>query len=171
MKQIHRFFTHGLIHVDWMHLLVNMFVFLSFGRAVEGTFIFLFGLARGEFYFLLLYIGGILLSSTPSYGKHKDDSWYTAVGASGAVSAVLFASVIISPLSGIRFVLLPFEIPAFIFAGLYLFYSAYMAKKGNDNIGHDAHFWGALFGVVFTILVKPALVVSFIEQISTFTIG
>jgi membrane associated rhomboid family serine protease len=109
-----------------------------------------------------------LLSSTPSYAKHKSNKFYHAVGASGAVSAVVFASILISPLTGIRFIFIPFDIPAFIFGGLYLIFSAYMAKKGNDNIGHDAHFWGAVFGFVFTLILKPSLGSLFIEQIAAF---
>lgn len=171
MKQIHRFFTHGLIHADWMHLAINMFVLLSFGRMVESSFIFLLGMGKGAYFFILLYVGGVLLSALPSFGKHKDDPSYRAVGASGAVSAVVFASILISPLSGIRFIFIPFDIPAFVFGILYLIYSAYMARKASDNIGHDAHFYGALFGLVFTIITKPALLAGFINQINSFVIG
>jgi len=171
LNQVYRFITHGLIHADWVHLTVNMFVLLSFGVMVEGSFVQIFGTGKGEYYYIILYVGGILLSSSPSYGKYKDEPSYSAVGASGAISAVVFASILISPLSGIRFIFIPFDIPAFVFGILYLAYSAYMSKKGTDNIGHDAHFWGALFGLAFTILLKPALFNGFIYQISTFTIG
>lgn len=168
MRQYHRFFSHGLVHADWAHLLINMFVLYSFGSMVEEIFKYLFGLNKGIYYFLLLYIGGVVLSATPSYGKHKNNSWYRAVGASGAISAVLFSSIIISPLSGIRFIFIPVDIPAFIFGILYLVYSAYMARKANNNIGHDAHFWGAVYGVAYTIAIKPALFTGFIEQIKNF---
>jgi membrane associated rhomboid family serine protease len=166
-RQGYRFITHAFVHADWVHLAINMFVLLSFGRAVEGFYGYLFG-TKGWYFFLLLYFGGILLSSTPSYSKHKDNKFYHAVGASGAVSAVVFASILISPLTGIRFIFIPFDIPAFIFGILYLFYSAYMSKKGNDNIGHDAHFWGAVFGLVFTFLLKPSLGMAFIHQLAGF---
>lgn len=171
LRQYYRFLTHGLVHANWMHLGINMFVLLSFGRMVEDVFIVIFGIGKGMYFYLLLYIGGLLLSSTPSFGKHKNNAWYTAVGASGAVSAIVFASILISPLSGIRFIFIPFDIPAFIFGLLYLGYSAYMAKKGQDNIGHDAHFYGALFGLLFPILIKPALLIGFINQISGFVIN
>ncbi len=170
-RQYYRFLTHGLVHADWMHLGINMFVLLSFGRMVEDVFIVIFGNGKGMYFYLLLYIGGLLLSSTPSFGKHKNNAWYTAVGASGAVSAIVFASILISPLSGIRFIFIPFDIPAFIFGLLYLGYSAYMAKRGQDNIGHDAHFYGALFGLLFPILIKPGLLIGFINQISAFAIN
>lgn len=166
-RQGYRFITHAFVHADWMHLAVNMFVLYSFGRFVEGSYGILFG-AKGWYFFLLLYFGGILLSSTPSFAKHKDNKFYNAVGASGAVSAVLFASILINPLAGIRFIFIPFNIPAFIFGILYLIYSAYMAKRGNDNIGHDAHFWGAVYGLLFTLLLKPSLGAAFVNQIQSF---
>lgn len=165
--QGYRFLTHALVHGDWMHLLVNMFVLLSFGQAVE-TYFTMFFAVKGAYLFLLLYIGGVALSSTPSYAKYKSDQFYRAVGASGAVSAVVFASILIQPLSPIRFAFLPIDIPAFIFGAMYLGYSAYMARKGTDNIGHDAHFWGAVFGIVFTGILKPALFSGFIDQIGNF---
>jgi len=155
------------VHADWVHLAVNMFVLFSFGKAVEHYYSLIFGL-KASYFFILLYAGGILFSSVPSFAKHKDNQFYQAVGASGAVAAVLFAAILINPLSPIRFVFIPVDIPAFIFGALYLGYSAYMAKKGNDNIGHDAHFWGALFGLVFTVLLKPALVGNFVRQIAAF---
>ena len=166
-RQGYRFLTHALVHADWMHLAVNMFVLLSFGRAVEVYFNMFFGI-KGAYLFTLLYAGGIVISSTPSFAKYKTDYLYRAVGASGAVSSIVFASIIINPLSPIRFVFLPIDIPAFIFGGLYLAYSAYMARKGTDNIGHDAHFWGAVFGLTFTILLKPAILMGFIGQIAGF---
>lgn len=166
-RQGYRFLSHALVHGDWMHLLVNMFVLLSFGRMVEMYFGMFFGI-KGAYLFTLLYVGGIVLSSTPSYAKYKSDPHYRAVGASGAVSAIVFASIIIQPLSPIRFVFIPVDIPAFIFGGLYLAYSAYMAKRGQDNIGHDAHFWGAVFGIAFTIILKPALFTGFLSQIGKF---
>lgn len=168
MKQFYRFITHALVHADWVHLGINMFVFWSFGRMVESMFQYIFGVGKGLYFYFLLYLGGVILSSLPSYGKNKDNTWYTAVGASGAVSAVLFSSILISPLSGIRFIFIPIDIPAFIFGFLYLFYSAYMSKRGNDNIGHDAHFWGAVYGLAFTLIIKPALFSGFIHQISSY---
>lgn len=166
-RQGYRFLTHALVHGDWLHLLVNMFVLLSFGQMVEMYFNLFFGI-KGAYLFSLLYIGGIVLSSTPSYAKYKTDQYYRALGASGAVSAIVFASILIQPLSPIKFAFLPVDIPAFIFGTLYLIYSAYMSRKGNDNIGHDAHFWGAVFGIVFTGILKPQLFTGFINQIGQF---
>ena len=157
-KNSYRFLSYALIHADWIHLLVNMMVLYSFGRIVETYYEFYFGL-KGTFYYLLLYVGGAAISTLPSYGKHKDDYSYTAVGASGAVSAVLFASIVFMPLGKITIFPIPIGIPAILFGPLFLIYSAYMGKKNIDNVGHDAHFWGAIFGVVFTAALKPALIV------------
>lgn len=164
-KQWHRFLTYGLLHADWTHLLINMFVLYTFGSIAESAMISNFE-TKGNLYFVILYIGGIFLSVVPSYENHKNDSWYNAVGASGAVSSVLFSSIIFNPAMKLSLFLLPIPIPAVIFGILYLVYSAYMSKKGVDNIGHDAHFWGAVFGAVFTIALKPSLFMDFIHQFS-----
>jgi membrane associated rhomboid family serine protease len=164
-KNSYRFLSYALIHADWVHLLVNMMVLYSFGRIVEQYYEILFGL-KGILYFILLYVGGTALSTLPSYGKHKDDYTYTAVGASGAVSAVVFASILFDPLSKIYIFLIPIGIPAIVFGVLYLVYSAYMGKKNIDNVGHDAHFWGAVFGFVFTIGLKPELIVRLFSILS-----
>jgi membrane associated rhomboid family serine protease len=164
-KNSYRFLSYALIHADWMHLLINMLVLYSFGRLVEEYYQLYFGM-KGILYYILLYVGGTALSTLPSYGKHKDDYSYTAVGASGAVSAVVFASIIFAPLSKIYLFPIPIGIPAIIFGVLYLIYSGYMGKKNVDNIGHDAHFWGAIFGFVFTILLKPTLIINLYTTLS-----
>lgn len=163
-KQGYRFFTYGLVHAGWGHLAINMFVLWSFGRIVYTIYLHLFG-NLGILYFILLYIGGIMFSVLFDFGRHKNDQWYNAVGASGAVSAVVFASIILYPSGGVYLFFIPIEIPSPIFGILYLFYSAYMAKRGRDNIGHDAHFWGAIFGVIFTIALKPVLFLRFIDEL------
>lgn len=155
-KDSYRFLSYALIHADWIHLLVNMMVLYSFGRIVEAYYGFYFG-TKGILYYLLLYLGGTALSTLPSYGKHKDNWNYTAVGASGAVSAVLFASIIFDPMSKIMIFPIPIGIPSILFGPLYLAYSWYMGKKNIDNVGHDVHFWGAIFGFVFTVILKPSL--------------
>ena len=98
--------------------------------------------------------------------KNKNDVFYNAVGASGAVAAVVFSSIILYPTGKIFLFLIPVPIPAPIFGVLYVGYEYYMAKRSNDNIGHDAHLWGALFGVIFTIALKPGLINIFLRQIS-----
>jgi membrane associated rhomboid family serine protease len=142
-----------------------MFVLYSFGTIAESGMVYYFGL-KGNLYFIILYVGGIFLSVVPSFEKHKNHSWYNAVGASGAVSSVLFSSIIFNPSMKLSLFLLPIPIPAVIFGILYLIFSAYMSRRASDNIGHDAHFWGAVFGAVFTIALKPSLFLDFIHQLS-----
>lgn len=161
-KEYYRLLSHGLIHADYGHLFFNMFALYSFGKYVEVMFA---SMAK-PFLFPVLYIMGIAAASLPDMVKHKNHSYYRSLGASGGVSAILFSSVYFFPWSGIRIMFIPIDIPAIVFAALYLAYCAYMSKKGNDNIGHDAHFWGAVFGFVFTFLFDPTHGRSFIEQIS-----
>ena len=164
-NQWYRFFTHAFVHADWIHLGVNMFVLYSFGTQVEQYFSFFFG-GKAVFYYLLMYVGGIVFSSISTYIKYKSEPYYNAVGASGAVSAVVFSSIIFDPTAKLGFLFLPIPMPAFVFGFIYLLYSAYMSKRGNDNIGHDAHFWGALFGVFFTIAIEPSLFLRFLQLVS-----
>lgn len=163
-RQGWRFFTYALVHAGWAHLAINMFVFWSFGRVVYMLYGYYFG-NIGILYFLLLYVGGVMFSVLFDFGRNKDNVMYNAVGASGAVSAVVFASIILYPSGGIYLFFIPVEIPSPLFGILYLVYSAYMARRGRDNIGHDAHFWGAIFGVVFTIALKPELFMLFVEEL------
>lgn len=145
-----------------------MWVLFIFGMLTE-TYYNIFFEGRGKIFYLFLYLGGILFSTLPAMAKHKNNPSYNAVGASGAVSAVLFASILFRPMSEIYIMFIPIGIPAFIFGILYLIYEAYMGKRAKDNIAHDAHFWGALFGIVFTLSLKPEIAVDFLEQIfSTF---
>ncbi|MBN2669399.1 MAG: rhomboid family intramembrane serine protease [Bacteroidales bacterium] len=165
-KDYHRVITHAFLHADWIHLIINVMVFFSFGESLQLYFNYYFG-KSGALVFLGLYIGGIIFSSLYSIAKHKNDSYYNAIGASGAVSAVVFASIFFDPWHKIGlFAVLP--IPGIIFAFLYLAYSYYMGKKGYDNIGHDAHFFGAVFGLMYPVLIKHDLFFVFIHQLSAF---
>ncbi len=163
-KEWYRFFSYALLHADWGHLLVNMFVLWSFSDIVMRVFRLDFGAAAG-FFFLLLYLGGVFFSTVFDYFKYRDNIYYNAVGASGAVSAVLFSSIILYPTGRIFFFFIPVGIPAWIFGILYLVYSAYMSKRGGDNIGHNAHFWGAVYGVVFTLAVNGDNIVRFYRHL------
>ncbi len=163
-KEWHRFLTYGFVHADWMHLLVNMFVLYSFGQIVETIFVYHF-MIRGYIYYFLLYIGGIAFSTLFDFGKHKNDYYYNAVGASGAVSSVVFSSIILYPAGKIFLFFIPIGIPAPLFGIAYLAYAAYMAKRGTSNIGHNAHFWGAIFGIVFTIALDYHFLISLIDQL------
>jgi len=161
-KKYHRFLSYGLVHADWMHLIINMFVLYSFGDIVLQFFDYYFGF-KGNVYFLLLYVGGLGFSTLYDFGKHKDDPYYNAIGASGAVAAVVFSSILLYPAGKIFFFFIPIGIPAPLFGVLYLAYSVYMGKKGTDNIGHTAHFFGAVFGLIFTIAIKPEFLTLFVQ--------
>lgn len=153
----YRFLSHAFIHANWPHLLVNMFVLYMFGRNVEMLYPLLTG-KPATVYFLMLYIGGVFFSALPSYSRHVQDPGYRAVGASGAVSAVLFSQILMLPTSEVAFLFIPFPIQAWIFGVLYLLYSYAMDKRGGDNVAHDAHFYGAVYGLLFTAMLSPDLV-------------
>ncbi len=165
-KQYYRLISHAFIHANWSHLLVNMFVLFFFGRGIEQYFSYYFG-NRTTAYFLMLYFGGILASNIWSLIKHQNNYYYNAVGASGAVSAMLFAFIFFNPWEKLYFFgILP--IPGILFAVGYLFYSYQMSKKSTDNVAHDAHILGAIFGFIFPILLKPQLFTQFIDQLFSF---
>ncbi|MCF8234280.1 MAG: rhomboid family intramembrane serine protease [Bacteroidales bacterium] len=153
-RQGWRFFSYALIHANWPHLLINMFVLFFFGRFIENVFVQLFG-GKGILFFILLYAGGVLFSVLFEYRKNLNNYYYGAVGASGAVSAIVFSYILINPLGTIYLYFLP--MPAIVFGILYLIYSAYMAKKAGDNVGHSAHFWGSVFGVAYPLILEPRL--------------
>lgn len=155
-NQWYRFITHAFVHANWSHLLVNMFVLYMFGRNVEPLLGMLTG-GGGTVPFIALYAGGVLFSALPSYRKHLNDPLYRAVGASGAVSAVLFAQILMLPTMPVRILFVPVDMPAWVFGVIYLWYSWYMDKRGGDNVAHDAHFFGAVFGVAFVSVLEPAL--------------
>jgi membrane associated rhomboid family serine protease len=159
-SQYYRFLSHGLIHANFLHLFLNMFTLYSFGRLAE---IAVFNKPQ----YVVFYISALAASSIFDFFKNKDNPSYTALGASGAVSAVLFATIMLDPWArNIE----PFGIPVLampniVFAFVYLYYCYYMDKKGTDNIGHSAHMWGAVYGFVFTAFVNPALLVRFGEML------
>jgi membrane associated rhomboid family serine protease len=149
--QYYRFITCGLIHADYMHLIFNMLTLYFFGTFMEAHYQGELGLQK--WYYLALYIGALIISNIPTYIKHVNDYNYRSLGASGAVSAVLFAFILLYPWQKIYVFVFP--VPAIVYGALFLVYSAYMSRKGGDNVNHDAHFYGALFGILFTIAVSP----------------
>lgn len=157
-KQYIRLVSHGFIHADWNHLIFNMISLYFFGGFVEQAL-------GPAYFFIILYIGGIIIASLTTLKKHKDNYWYNSVGASGGVSAVVFASILLSPWSSIYFFFIPIPIPAVIFGIAYLAYSQYMSRRNVDNINHDAHFLGAIFGFTFPILIDPSYFYTFINQL------
>lgn len=163
----HRFLTSGFIHSrqSWNHLLINMFVLFQIGDVVERYFLLFFGELWGRVAFLFLYFTAVICSSIPSYIKHQDNPSYGAVGASGATSALMFAFVLFRPWDW--FVFPP--LPGLLLAIGYIWYSDYMSKKNMDNIGHDAHKYGAIYGLLCTLalafLLNTDMIVFVIEQV------
>jgi len=160
-----RFISSGLLHVNFLHLFFNMYALYLFGNITEMYFRRLFS-PMGATIYLLMYILAIVLSEAYSFFKHRDNPHYASLGASGAVSAVVFASILFEPLNKIGLIFFPVGIPGFIFGLLYLLYSMHMAKQARDNIGHYAHFYGAVFGFIFPILIKPQLLLQFIGKVT-----
>jgi membrane associated rhomboid family serine protease len=150
-NQWYRFFTCGLIHADVGHLIFNMLSLYLFGRFVEDKFIEIFP-DNGKWLYLLMYITSLLVCLLPTYFKNRENYSYKSLGASGAVSAVVFAGLMIAPYVEVGFFLIPPIIPGFIFGPLYLLITAWLDKKGGGNINHSAHLWGALYGILFIIV-------------------
>ncbi|HNU58147.1 MAG TPA: rhomboid family intramembrane serine protease [Flavobacteriales bacterium] len=157
--QWYRLLTHAFVHADTMHLVVNMFVLWSFGSSVEKLLPLITPLEGGLAY-VLLYVGGAVFATLPGMVKHRDDPNYRSVGASGAVSAVVFAQIVMLPTQRITLFFIQ-DLPAWLFGGLYLLYSYMMDKRAGDNVAHDAHFYGAVFGVLFTFALRPELLIHF----------
>ena len=161
-----RTITHGFIHADHMHLIFNMYVLYNFGRLVEGTLTYHYGETTGMIYYIGMYIGGLIFATLPSIKKHSDNPLYRSLGASGAVSTVLFAYIILYPLRELGLLFIPnVGIPAFIVGILYLAFETYSNKNGRSNIAHDAHIAGALFGIVYVVAIDFSNLTSFLHQI------
>lgn len=173
-RQWYRFFSCGLIHADWFHLIFNMYALYMFGETVEDFFSYRLFQEKGKLFYLLMYISALGVCLLPTYAKHKDDSYYRSLGASGAVSAVIFAFVILNPTANLGLIILPgIKIPGFIFGFIYLGISSFLDKRGGGNINHSAHIWGALYGMGFLIVMAaifsnyPVLQM-FIEQVKNY---
>lgn len=166
-KEWYRFVSSGFIHKDYIHLLFNMFTFYFFGGVVEQILAFKFGTIAGGIVFVLFYLMGIVISSIPTYLKNQDNSYYRALGASGGTAATVFASIIILPLSDIcLFGILC--LPGFILGIMFLLYSYFKGKNQDDSINHDAHLYGALFGIVFILIVSPGSAITFINEVMSY---
>lgn len=166
-RQWYRLFTHGFVHADWLHLIVNMIVLYSFGTVAESVFDELSVqkiISHPKIVYILMYISSIAISSIFTLIKEKDNISYASVGASGAVSTVVFLTIFFFPIQKIYFYAI-IPMPGILFGILYLIYSQYMSMRSNDNINHDAHFIGALYGLVFPLFLEPDLIFHFADQI------
>jgi membrane associated rhomboid family serine protease len=149
-KQYYRFITSGFIHADFPHLIFNMLSLFMFGKFVEDAFVSIFQ-EKGKILYLLMYFTGLIVSLLPTYQKNKNNSQYLGLGASGAVSSVVFAGLLLAPTILVGLYFIPPIIPGFIFGPIYLLISTYLGKQSRDNINHSAHIFGALFGLAFVI--------------------
>ena len=160
-KQYDRLLGYGFVHADWMHLIFNMITLWSFGTAVERVF--------SEWItpvgYVLFYLSAIVGSILPTYITHRNDANYRSLGASGGVSAVLFAFILFDPWSTLIIFPIPVPIPAFLFAILYVGYSIWMDRRGRDNVNHSAHLWGAAYGLLFTVLLEPKVLAHFTQTL------
>ena len=167
-----RFITNGFIHADLGHLAFNMFSFYMFGDFVEKYFIVLFN-ENGKALYLAMYLTALVVCLIPTYIMQRNNKQYRSLGASGAVSAVVFAGVFLDPTIKIGLFIIPPIIPGFIFGPLYLLLTIYMSKRGGDNINHSAHFWGSVWGVGFLIIeckIFPGFdpIQNFVSQVSAY---
>ena len=164
-KQYDRLVTHGFIHADMQHLLFNMITLFFFGKAIEPVFVEKIGILG----YAAFYLSAIAIAILPTYMRHRHDSHYRSLGASGAVSAVLFSYILFAPWNLIFVFFLP--VPAILYAVAYIGYSIWMDRRGQDNVNHSAHLWGAAYGVAFTLLIEPEVLGHFTRQLTQPSFG
>jgi membrane associated rhomboid family serine protease len=158
-ERVYTLFTSGLIHRDWSHLLFNLMSYYFFAFKLETVI--------GHWQFGILYVISLIVSDLPTVAKHKNDYWYRSLGASGAISAVVFSYILFFPFAKMGLLFLPIPIPAILFGGLYLGYCAYASRKGLGNVNHDAHFYGALCGIMITIILYHEIILAFVHHLTT----
>ena len=161
--EYYRLLTSGFVHADWMHLVFNMYTLYVFGTTVQGLFAFL---GASQQLYLMLYLTGIVIASLPSFLKNQRNPYYRSLGASGGVASIIFFTIYYYPWWCITIFPIPVGIPAVLFGVLYLAYEAYMAKRSAGNVNHDAHFWGAVFGLFFALVLDPSHGIDFINTIT-----
>lgn len=163
-KEYYRWLTSGFLHADYIHLGINMFVLWQFGGVVEKVYQTQFGSSMGMFLYLIMYLTSIIFSDLPTYNKHKNNPQYAAIGASGAVSAVVFTFILYYPWASMSlYGIIPFR--AIIGGVAYLIYEQWASRNSQDNIGHDAHFAGAIYGILFALLLRPSVYNDFVDEL------
>lgn len=162
--EYYRLITSAFLHGDYIHLFLNMFVLYEFGRYVEDYFVWQISPGFGKIIFLIVYLLMAVIGDLPTFVKHGDNPYFSSVGASGAVSGIVFMYILLNPWAMLGlFAIIP--IPAILFGVLYLWYSSWAGKNSRDLIDHDAHFYGAIAGIVILISLKPTLVSEFITNL------
>jgi membrane associated rhomboid family serine protease len=159
--EVYRLASYGVVHADLPHLAFNMITLYFFGGPIEAVYL----RALGQLGYVWFYAMALIASILPTYLRHRDDAHYRSLGASGAVSAVMFAFILFQPWAGIRLFFIPIDIPAIVFAVLYVAYESWSQRRGQDNVNHSAHLWGAAFGVVFTLVMVPGAGSGFLRQL------
>lgn len=168
--EYYRLLTGGFLHVNYLHLAFNMITLYFFGKWVEVWFKYSFP-EIGPLLYLIFYLMAIVAASLSTYYRYRRSPYFASIGASGATSAVLFAAILLDPTLNLYLMFIPIPIPGVLFGVFYLWYSSHAAQRGGDGIDHLAHFYGALFGFLFPILLKPALLPQFFEQILDWVSG
>ncbi len=165
-KEYYRLLTSGFVHSDTMHLFFNMFTLYFFGRNIEMVFQheIMFGENIGTTAYLVFYLSAIVAANAPTFIKNKDNYTYVGIGASGAVSAVIYACILFFPLEPI-YIFAALPIPSWLYGILYLAYESYAHKNVNDNVAHDVHFSGAIYGILFITAYNYEILLSCISQI------
>lgn len=160
----YRFVSSGFLHGGWLHLLINMFVFWQFGMIVESAYESFFGPTMGKVWYIVLYITTIVVADLSTYMKHKENYGFSSIGASGAVSGILFIYILMMPWNTLYlWGIIP--IPALLVGVGYLWYSHHAAGQAGSRIDHDAHFYGAVYGIVFTLILKPEMALHFWQAV------
>lgn len=152
----YRLFTYGLLHADYTHLIFNMFTLFFFGVDIEKTYQAVFGMQTGSIIYSLLYVSALLVSIFPTYLKNKNNQSYHGLGASGSVSAIIFAYILINPMNFMGVMFIPVWLPAFIFGIIFVLVSLWLDKKQSGGINHSAHITGGIYGLIFMIVVFAA---------------
>ena len=162
-KQYYRLLTSGFVHNNSMHLFLNLLTLYFFGLAIEQIFNAYFQ-ETGQILYVFLFLSAIIIANIPTTLKQRNNPNYNSLGASGGVAALVLAFILFDPM---RNLCLYFAIclPGYILGALFIVYSIYMSKRNSDNVNHDAHLYGALYGLLFTLVIRPSTISTFIEAI------
>ncbi len=164
-NEYYRFLTSGFIHSGYIHLFFNIFTLFFFGQQMEYIFEFFFP-GKSTLYFLILFVVGVIVSDIPTFIRYQNSPGYNSLGASGGVSALVFSFILFNPTEKLYILFIPIGIPGFILGSLFLVYSYYQAKNSADNINHSAHLYGALFGLIFSVIVQPTILMRFVNALA-----